>query len=171
MKTEVLYEERSGWAWWVHLLFGLTLLAAIIPGLEFLKGNVGNGPEQMPFPVLVLCLALGTGIPGAIYALMGQLRIRVDAEGITLAWGYLEVIKKRIPFKSVESAEAVSYSPLREFGGWGIRFGANGNKAWTVRGRRALLLALKDGTRFYIGSDRPERILQWVTSKLKRDEE
>jgi hypothetical protein len=49
--------------------------------------------------------------------------------------------------------------------------GGKKKKAWTVRGKRAILLHLKDGTRFYLGWDKPERVLQWVTSAMKRGEE
>ena len=30
MKQRPLYEERAGWAWWVHPLILLTLIAAVI---------------------------------------------------------------------------------------------------------------------------------------------
>ena len=78
------------------------------------------------------------------------------------------ILVKMIPFDEVESAHAITYSPLGEFGGWGIRFGGKGKKAWNIRGKRALLLKLKDGTLFYLGSDKPERILQWFSSANKR---
>lgn len=168
MKTRGVYEERAGWAWWVHLLVSITLVALVIPLIEWSNGNVGSGPGAMPVWVAVLCALLGLGLPGGIYAFMGQLRSRVTEEGIEIRWGFLEVIKKNIPFETIENAEAVTYSPIREFGGWGIRFGGKKKKAWTIRGNRALLLHLTDGTRFYLGSDKPERMLQWVVSAQKR---
>lgn len=168
MKTRGLYEERAGWAWWVHLLVSITLVTLAIPLVALANGNIGSGPDQMPVWVAVLCGVLGMGLPGGIYAFMGQLRSRVTEEAIEIRWGFLEAIKKDIPLDSIETAEAVTYSPLREFGGWGIRFGGNKKKAWTIRGNRALLLHLKDGTRFYLGSDKPERMLQWVVSAKKR---
>jgi hypothetical protein len=121
--------------------------------------------------VALLSLSLGLAIPVGIYAFMGDLRTLVTAGGLDIRWGFLEVIRKRIPFDEVESAEAVTYSPLREFGGWGIRFGGKGKKTWNIRGNRAVLLHLRDGTRFYLGSDKPERILQWITSANKRSSE
>lgn len=168
MEARGTYEERAGWAWWVHLLVSITLVAVAIPLMEVLKGDIGNGPGEMPVWVAVLCALLGLGLPGGIYAFMGQLRTRVTEEGIEIRWGFLEVIKKTILFDSIEEAEAVTYSPIGEFGGWGIRFGGKKKKAWTIRGNRALLLHLKDGTRFYLGSDKPERMLQWVVSAKKR---
>ncbi len=171
MKTRALYEERSGWSWWVHPLIWLTLLVAVLPLLELAKGNVGIGEGAMPGWEAALLLSLGLGLPLAIYSLMGQLRTRVTTAGIEIRWGFAEVIKKTIPMKEIVRAEAVTYSPIGDFGGWGIRVGGKKKKAWTVRGNRAILLHLTDGTRFYLGSDQPERILQWVTSAIKRGEE
>ena len=125
---------------------------------------------MMPLWVAGLCISLGFGLPGGIYALMGQLRTRVTDSGLDVRWGILEVIRKRISFEEIVEARAVTYSPLGEFGGWGIRFGGQKKKAWTIRGKRALLLHLEDGTRFYLGSDRPERILQWVAAARKRSQ-
>ena len=171
MKERAIFEERSGWAWWVHFLILLSLIAAVIPLWELAKGNIGNGPGNMPLWEAALLFFIGTALPGGIYSLMGQLRTRITSEGIDIRWGFLEVIKKTIPFSQVEKAEAVTYSPLKDFGGWGIRFGGKKKKAWTVSGNRALLLHLTDGTRFYLGSQKPERMLQWVNSATKRSEE
>jgi hypothetical protein len=170
MKQRPLYEERTGWAWWVHLLILLTLVAAVIPLMNIVEGNIGNGPGQMPVWAAALSFLVGVGIPAGIYSLMGQLRTRITEEHIDIRWGYLEVIKKKIPHGDVEKAEPVTYSPLAEFGGWGIRVGGKKKKAWTMRGNRALLLHLKDGTRFYLGSDKPERMLQWLTSLGRRSD-
>jgi hypothetical protein len=170
MKTRLLYEEWCGWALWVHFLIGLTFIAAVIPLIELAKGNIGSGEGAMPVWEAILCLVVGFGFPLAIYGLFGQLRTRITSEGIDIRWGYWEVIKKRIPFEEIEGAEAVTYSPLGEFGGWGIRAGTKKKRGWTIRGNRALLLHLSDGTKFYLGSDKPERIHQWVQSEMKRRE-
>jgi hypothetical protein len=149
----------------------LTFLAAVFPLMELAKGNVGGGEGAMSVWEAGLLLFIGLGLPTAIYSFMGQLRTRVTEEGLDIRWGFSEIIRKKIPFGEIEGAEAVTYSPLGDFGGWGIRMGGNKKLAWTVGGNRALLLRLKDRTRFYLGSDKPERILQWVTSAKKRSEE
>jgi hypothetical protein len=170
MKERPLYEERTGWAWWVHPLIWITFLPAVIALTELARGISGDqGVEALGSNLLML--ALGLGLPLGIYSLMGDLRTRVTEQGIDLRWGFLEVIRKYIPFREIDEALPVTYSPLREFGGWGIRAGGKKKRAWTVRGRRALMLTLKDGTHFYLGSDRPERLVQWVHQGMKRSSE
>ena len=164
MDTRVHYEERSGWPWWAHLAFSVTFVAAVVPFLELAQGKVWGQGDAMPIWVAILCLCLGFGLPAAIYSFLGQLRVRVTDDGVEATWGISEVIRKTIPFREIRRAEAVTYSPLGEFGGWGIRAGMGGKRAWTVRGNRAVRLHLLDGTFFYLGSRRPGRLLSWIQS-------
>jgi hypothetical protein len=159
MKERIHYEERTGWPWWVHGLISLCFLALIAPIREFLRGTLDTGPHAMSVPVAILCVALGLGLPALIYTLFGQLRVRVMEERLEVAWGLSEWIRKTLYFRDIQKAEAITYSPLGEFGGWGIRMGMGKRRAWTIRGNRALLLHLTDGTRFYLGSRHPERLL------------
>jgi hypothetical protein len=148
--------------WWVHLAIWGCFIAAVFPILELSRGNVGSGEGAMSVALAVWLLFLGIGVPLIIYALMGQLRARVTSEGVEVAWGLLEIVRKRIPFQDIDDVEAVTYSPLGEFGGWGIRMGGHKKKAWNIRGKRAVLFHLTDGTRFYLGSDHPERMVEWI---------
>jgi hypothetical protein len=166
MGSRVLYEERSGWPWWVHVLILPTFIALVLPLVEFARGNVG-AERAMPVWVALLLLFIGLGFPIAFYSLVGQLRTRIVPDGVNVCWGLAEIIKKMIPFGEIESAESVTYSPLGEFGGWGIRAARKKKRAWTISGNRAVLLTLRDGTRFYLGSERPDRILQWLTSEMR----
>ena len=63
MKTRSLYQERAGWAWWVHLLVSITLVAVVIPLMEALNGNIGSGPGEMPVWVALLCAVLYVLLP------------------------------------------------------------------------------------------------------------
>jgi hypothetical protein len=73
--------------------------------------------------------------------------------------------KKRIPFAEIASAEAVAYRPIREYGGWGLRRGANG-WAFNVSGDRGVLLKLRKGGTFLIGSQRAEELELAIRARL-----
>ena len=57
----------------------------------------------------------------------------------------------------LRSWEAVTYSPLWEYGGWGIRYGPKG-KAYNVSGNRGVMLTFRDGRRHLVGSQKPEEL-------------
>jgi len=67
MASQFHYEERTGWAFWVHLVISVTFVAALIPLLELVQGKVWGQEGAMSIGVALLCLGLGLGIPGAIY--------------------------------------------------------------------------------------------------------
>jgi hypothetical protein len=158
-KERPVYEERSGWPWWVHFLVLVCVVAALSPLAGAFLGRGGGGGDSLSPGGAILCAGCAVGIPGLLYGLFGQLRTRVKRKELELAWGVSEVIRKRIPFNEIREAEAVTYSPMMELGGWGIRAGGRKKLAWTISGNRALLLYLEDGTRFYLGSKHPDRLL------------
>lgn len=162
MKKRIHMEERTSWAWWVHLLFlgifwGVPLLTVLPEVVGWGKGEMG------PVVAMVVLISLAL-LPVLIYTFLGQLRVRVTDDGVEAAWGFAETFKKRFPYGDIVKAEAATYSPMREFGGWGIRFGLGNKKAWTTRGNRALVLHLKDGARFYLSSEKPERLVMAIQS-------
>jgi len=74
---------------------------------------------------------------GAVAALVYSLRLRTEvrADGVYLKMWPIHRSVRRIPWSDVERYEATQYSPLREFGGWGIRW-APGKIAYNVSGNR-----------------------------------
>ena len=83
-----------------------------------------------------------------------RLDTRVDEEGLLVRFAPLHRRGRWIPWAEVERAWIRTYRPIREFGGWGIRFG-RGGRAYTVRGTTGLQLILRDGSRILVGTNRP----------------
>jgi hypothetical protein len=79
----------------------------------------------------------------------GEVRVR---------FGYLfPIYTRKISLAEIEAADAVTYSPIGEYGGWGIRgFGAN--VALNARGDRGVRLQLTNGRTLLIGSQRAEEL-------------
>lgn len=105
----------------------------------------------------------GTGIGTAlglvalgllIEVLLNGLTVELTASELQLHLGRIPVIRKRIPLREIKAFEAVTYRPLREFGGWGVR-GFGRRQAWSARGNRAVRLQLEGGREIYVGVDEP----------------
>ncbi len=71
---------------------------------------------------------------------------------------------KRIPFSAIERVEAVTYRPLLDYGGWGIRLGRKG-WAYNVSGNRGVAFTLTGGKRFLLGSQRPEELVAAIEER------
>jgi hypothetical protein len=63
--------------------------------------------------------------------------------------------RRRIPLAAVRSVKAVTFDPVAEFGGYGIRSG-RGATAYIASGNRAVELLLEGGRKVLIGSQDPE---------------
>jgi hypothetical protein len=81
----------------------------------------------------------------AILLFFGRLEIRVGRTDLALRFGYVPVVAKSIPLRFIHSAESVRYRPIRQFGGWGIRWGTlDGARTavYSIRGSTGVLLTL-----------------------------
>jgi hypothetical protein len=97
----------------------------------------------------------------AVIALLGALltlrqTTTVTKDSVSVRYGFL--YETRVPLTEVALAEAVEYSPLREYGGWGIR-GSRRRRALNARGNQGVLLTRTDGTTLLVGSQRPRELL------------
>ncbi len=68
-------------------------------------------------------------------------------------------------YENVEKATSLTYSPLKGYGGWSIRYGRKG-KAYNVSGNKRVLLTLKDGKSVLIGSKNPELLSSAINEHL-----
>ena len=90
-----------------------------------------------------------------------KLNTQVTGEGIQIKTLY--VVSRLIRFDDIASAEDVQYRPIRDYGGWGIRFGRNG-MAYNMSGDRGVVLKLKNGKRILIGSQRSAELAATIKS-------
>lgn len=108
-------------------------------------------------------------LPGLIIPLIVLLLFlifRLDSEvrpdGVYVRFFPLATKLKRYGWEEIDKAYIRTYSPLREYGGWGVRYGAKG-KALNVSGNQGLQLELKNNKRLLIGTRRPEALAQALT--------
>lgn len=80
-----------------------------------------------------------------------RLDTKVESDGIFLRFRYLQINWIILPFNEIVKAESFRYNPIRDFGGWGIRYSEKG-KAYNVSGNYGVLLTMVDGKKILIGS-------------------
>jgi hypothetical protein len=115
---------------------------------------VGDDPAPDAF-VVVFWLLFGIGLPGLFHGI--RMETRVGPAGVHLRHFPFHRQFLRWPFEEIRSAQARTYRPLVEYGGWGIRIGPAG-WAYNVKGNRGVQLEIDPGRRVLIGSQDPESL-------------
>ncbi|MEM8589173.1 MAG: hypothetical protein AAGG65_14030 [Pseudomonadota bacterium] len=98
-----------------------------------------------------LVAIVGVGYLAFLWSLM--LITTVEADHLEIR--YRPFARRRIGRSEIAEFEVVTYRPVREWGGWGIRM-RGADRAYTMSGNRAVKLKLTDGNSVLVGSHCPE---------------
>jgi hypothetical protein len=154
-------EEQTFRQWWMWLLVGglaalqwWGFVQQIVLGKPF-----GNKPAP-DWMMVILWLAFGFGLP--LLFLYMKLTVTVTDDAVDIQ--FRPLVRRTIPLSSIAHVEARTYAPLREYGGWGIRGGLRGKRAYNVNGDRGVELTLADGRKVMVGSQRAGEMAQAIES-------
>lgn len=129
----------------------LTVISLIV---VFYATGRPNGSLWVPIAGVAIILAL-LFMPLSMQVTAEQVRVR-------LAWVY----HRDVTLQDVASVEAREYRALRQFGGWGLRYGSGGDRAYTIKGNRAAVITLHDGRSFYLGARDPEALADAIRVRV-----
>lgn len=162
-----VYRERTWAPVWVLVLMGLACVMSLGPSLWFAYGQavLGHPAEGMSargFGLLAGSLAI---VYGLAFSTFSCLNVEVRSDHLFIWFGPLRLIRKRVRYGDIERVSAVTYRPIREFGGWGIRW-RPGKSAWSIRGNRAVNVELRNGKLLYVGSRYPQRLAARIQAAM-----
>ena len=127
----------------------------------------GNHPApDGGLAVIATVMILAGFLTFALYCFM-RLVTEVRSDGLYLRFVPFHLKWKRFGFDELAKCEVVTYRPLMEYGGWGIRYGPAG-KAYNVRGNRGVRLGFTKGGTLLIGSQDPESLVRALASRAPR---
>jgi len=105
-------------------------------------------------------------IPVGVLALLwsAKLEAQVRPDDLYVRYWPFHRSYQRIRLAHVIDVQSKTYSPLKEYGGWGIRFARGGRKAYNVRGNRGVLLKFANGKSLLVGSQEPDELERAIRS-------
>ena len=140
---------RQKWLWTLILSpFTISL------GLFYTQNNLQSIP-------VILAAFLGT----AIFLYSVKLSVRVEEDGIHIRLFPLHLSDRVIGFDEIESFNAEDYRPIREFGGWGLRW-RPGKIAYSTSGSKGVRIERNGQKDVMIGSRKPEELAESIREKL-----
>lgn len=164
------YREQTWAPLWVMALIWVSCGAAIVGTLySIVDGGLSVAGEQGVSWAGIGALA-GVGV--AVFFLLAintfflRLDVEVRSDHVLIAFGPVNLVRKRIRFSEIEAVRGLTYRPLMEFGGWGIR-PRPGKTAWTIRGNQAAAVTLRSGKQVYVGSEHPQRLAGAIQAAMR----
>jgi hypothetical protein len=148
---KILFEEKQKFnQWW------LWVILLVFPLLSIMPFN-GDGINYN-------YVLIGIAIPLMFYFF--ELRTFVTKEGLHYQFFPFHFKKHLIKLDEIEKIEALQYSPLGDYGGWGIRYGFKG-KAYNVSGNKGVKVHLTNERNILFGSQKHNELAR-ALKKIKK---
>ncbi len=140
--------------WWLSLMsIGMMVIMLVVAAVTWFA---------IPWVALVV------GIVGlGMLFLYGGVQVTVTREEIAVGFGILNSKVLRLKTDEVANIELMEFSPIADFGGYGIRFNKE-MTAYYMRGNRGVKITALNGKKYLLGSDKPEElyaVVKTITGK------
>jgi hypothetical protein len=153
MSSNALFTERQKLnQWWIWLIMmGINAVFICIILMQYLNTQQIN-----------IGMVAGLGINNIMTVLMFSI-LRLDTEitdeGINVRFFPFHLSFIKIEWGKITKSYVREYRPLKEYGGWGIKYGYSGQgKAYSVSCNKGIQLVLADGSRLLIGTNKAEEV-------------
>jgi len=143
----------------------LLVFAAVLPAIIFpvygmyqqlyLGKPWGDNPTSDGALIITSVVTIVIVLLVALLMLNLKLITEVRTEGFYYRFPILINSLKEIRKDEISHCEVGKYHPIREFGGWGIRFRPGRGRAYNVKGNEGVKLFLKNGKMVLFGTQQP----------------
>lgn len=134
----------------VNGLFLFGVFKQVIGGQQF---------GDKPMSDIGLILVTGFTIILTLLIASSHLDTTIKNDGIYVRFFPFHLKTKHYTWDSLTKAFVRQYSPLAEYGGWGLRFGLSGKgTAFNVSGNQGLQLEFLNNKKLLIGTNRPNEL-------------
>ncbi len=160
MNKEIIFTESQKFKqWWIWLILlgvnGLFLFGVfkqVIGGVQFGDKPIGDTG-----------LIFITGLTIVLTLLFVNMRLdtTISKEGIYVRFFPLHLKYKHYAWEKLTKSYVRQYSPIKEYGGWGIRLGLFGaGTAYNISGDKGLQLEFSDNKKLLIGTNKPKELTE-----------
>jgi hypothetical protein len=160
MNNEILFTERQKFTqWWLWLillginsLFLFGLFKQVVSGQQFGDKPMSNSG---------LLIATSITIILTIFFVNFRLDTIIRQDGIYVRFFPFHLKFKQYTWDTLTKSFVRQYSPITEYGGWGLRLGLFGKGiAFNVSGNKGLQLEFNDNKKLLIGTNKPEELTE-----------
>ena len=155
------YEVQRFHQAWVIILVGFI---AVLSWAFFIRLLLN--PADEPSAVIIVIVFIIFGVVFPAWFLIMKLEIQVRDLLLSYRLYPLHISWRKVPASEIACAKAVTYHPILEYGGWGMRIGRRG-RAYNVSGNRGVFIQRRSGTCFLLGSQRPDELAAAIEKAIE----
>ena len=145
-------EQRFDWFWSVAVMIPAVIVAYGLYRQIWLGRPIG--------PSMVIWSAFVVTVVVAVW--IWQMKLLTDVRDDGLSIRFVRLWPDRtIPWSQIRKAEVFTYRPIKDYGGWGVRWAARGI-VYHARGHRGVRMELVSGERVLVGSQRSEELARAI---------
>lgn len=159
MENKLEFTEKQRFSqWWLWLLLSTIMVYTIYNFVE----------DRQYFSTLELAISILIPILVIILFLVIRLETKIDEQGIYVRFFPFQITFRYYPWRNIKKAYVRKYSPLTEYGGWGMRQGLFGKgKAYNVKGNQGLQIILNDEKKVLIGTQKQNELKLYLENSKK----
>ncbi len=152
------FREVQRFEWYFTAMF-------CVPALIVGYGLYRSFAHQSSMPGSLLWPAFIVAVVVAVWFIRLKLITEARPDGLLIDFIWLWPARI-VPWEQIRNIDLRTYRPIRDFGGWGVRWAARGI-VYHARGNRGVRLILASGERMLIGSARPEELAQAIAERTR----
>lgn len=168
--NKVLFKEEQQFRQWWHIVL---ILAATVPAMimciyTLYQQNIVDaqvGDSTAPNVVMIIVF-IALGVVLWVYFSL-KLEVWIDQDGIHYRFSPLIFKNRFISKVEIQRYEIRKYSPIFDYGGWGIKKRFKWGKAYNVSGNIGLQLYLTNGKKVLFGTQRSQAIRYAMEEMMK----
>lgn len=151
--------------WWIYLLFSIPFLIVslsyILVQYDIIEPKDGEKSPPEVIIILIFCLLI------LIWGISVRLKTTIDKNGINAHFIGIPFCNKNFTWNEIQSIDVIEYSPLMDYGGWGVRMGFNG-WCYNVSGKIGIKFTRTSGKPFLIGTQQKEEAEKIINHYFKK---
>ncbi|HRH10097.1 MAG TPA: hypothetical protein PLU73_01215 [Bacteroidia bacterium] len=164
MDTSLFHEKQRFTQWWIWLILMIPFFTMTYGVYQQLYLGIPFGKQSISdFSLLSIFFGM-LCIPASM--LIFRLHTNITKEGIQVKFFPFHLKFREYKWEELKKVQVRKYSPLGEYGGWGLR-GFGNNRALNVSGNIGLQLEFHNGKKLLIGTKKGDEITALLTQLNK----
>ena len=146
----IIFSEKQKfnhkWLWIILFFLAIIPISLLVFGKDFKLVASGDyiGVTVMLLPIIIY---------------LAELRVEVSEDGLKYQFFPFHIKVYEIRFADIDSFKELIYSPLKDYGGWGMKYSFSGI-AYNVSGNKGVKIFLKNGKKVLFGTQKPHKFFE-----------